>query len=955
MSFFIPIFRKGGGKVANRIKGITVEIGGDTTGLDKALKGVNSTIKNTQSQLRDVNRLLKLDPSNAKLLAQKQQLLQKEIAGTSEKLNALKEADKQAKIQLENGELGQDKYDALQREIIETEHSLKALEEEAKKVPSALSVSLQDAGDKIKEIGDKTSEVGNGLFTHITAPIVAMGAASLSAFNEVDKGMDTIVQKTGSSGAALAEMQNSMNSLATSIPTDFETAGAAIGEVNTRFGLTGQALEDLSGKFIKFAELNNMDVSTAVDNTQKVISAFGLSAEDAGALLDTMNAVGQRTGISMDTLAKSMITNSASLQQLGFSASDTANFLGNVEMSGADTSQVMTGLTKALSNATKDGKSMKEALAEIQESMVNAGSETEGLQAAYELFGKKAGASIYQACKNGSLSFQELGTSLKDNIGNVERTFDETLDPIDKFKTSMNSLKIVGADVGNSLMTVLQPMLEKFSDTMKSLSEKWNGLSPGMQQAIVKIALIAAAIGPMLVMIGNVITAVGTITSALGGLIALLGGTATATTAVGVAGGASTAGTAAAGTAAGGAAVGFSALNLSLLPIIAIIAAIIAAVVAIIAIIKNWGAISEWFKGVWENVTETVTNLWQSIADFFRGLWDGLVQAFKNVWNTIKNVLTVALMFIVELIKGYFSLITLPFRLIWENCKGTISSVWKNIKTVVSTVMTAIAKLITTIMTGISTFMTSIWNAIKMVISTVINAILSIITTILNSIKTVVTTVWNTIKTVISTVVDGVKMKVETVFQAVSGTLSSIFNGIKNTAVSVWNGIKNAIITPIEQAKNKVKAMVDAIKGFFSGLSLKLPHIKLPHFKVRGRFSISPPSVPRFSIDWYKKAMHKPMLLNGATIFGEKGGKLLGGGEAGPEVIMGLDAFQNMTTGVNGELLSVMNRVLAIMDSYFPRFLDTNIVLDSGELVGGIAPKMDMALGKLQNRKARGW
>ena len=939
----------------SRIKGITVEIGGDTTGLDKSLKDVNSTIKSTQTALRDVNRLLKLDPGNAKLIAQKQQLLQKEIVGTSEKLNALKEADKQAKVQLANGELGQDKYDALQREIIETEHSLKALEEEAKKIPSALSVSLQDAGDKIKEIGDKTSEVGKGLSTHITAPIVAMGAASLSAFNEVDKGMDTIVQKTGASGVALAEMQNSMNSLATSIPTDFETAGAAIGEVNTRFGLTGQALEDLSGKFIKFAELNNMDVSTAVDNTQKVISAFGLTAEDAGALLDTMNAVGQRTGISMDTLAKSMITNSASLQQLGFSASDAANFLGNVEMSGADTSQVMTGLTKALSNATKDGKSMKEALAEIQESMVNAGSETEGLQAAYELFGKKAGASIYQACKNGSLSFQELGTSLKDNIGNVERTFDETLDPIDKFKTSMNSLKIVGADVGNSLMTVLQPMLEKFSDTMKSLSEKWNGLSPGMQQAIVKIALIAAAIGPMLVMIGNVITAVGTITSALGGLIALLGGTATATTAVGIAGGASAAGTAAAGTAASGAAVGFSALNLSLLPIIAIIAAIIAAVVAIIAIIKNWGAISEWFKGVWENVTETVTNLWQSIADFFRGLWDGLVQVFKNVWNTIKNVLTVALMVIVELIKGYFSLITLPFRLIWENCKGTISSVWKNIKTVVSTVMTAIAKLITTIMTGISTFMMSIWNAIKMVISTVINAILSIITTILNSIKTVITTVWNAIKTVISTAVDGVKMKVETVFQAVSGTLSSIFNGIKNTAVSVWNGIKNAIITPIEQAKNKVKAMVDAIKGFFSGLSLKLPHIKLPHFKVRGRFSISPPSVPHFSIDWYKKAMHKPMLLNGATIFGVKGGKLLGGGEAGPEVIMGLDAFQNMTTGVNGELLSVMNRVLAIMDSYFPRFLDTNIVLDSGELVGGIAPKMDMALGKLQNRKARGW
>ncbi|VGR53332.1 phage tail tape measure protein [Streptococcus pyogenes] len=875
--------------MANRIKGITVEIGGDTTGLDKALKGVNSTIKSTQSQLRDVNRLLKLDPSNAKLLAQKQQLLQKEISETSEKLNALKEADKQAKVQLENGELGQDKYDALQREIIETENNLKYLQEEAKKVPSALSVSMKEAGDKIKEVGDKTTEVGKGLSTHVTAPIVAMGAASLKAFNDVDAGMDIIVQKTGASGKALNEMQDSMKNLATSIPTDFETAGAAIGEVNTRFGLTGKKLEDLSGKFIKFAQLNNTDVSTAIDNTQKVISAFGLKAEDAGALLDTMNAVGQRTGISMDTLAKSMVTNSAALQQLGFSASDAANFLGNVEMSGADTSQVMTGLTKALANATANGKPMKEALKDIQDSMVNAKSDTEGLQAAYELFGKRAGGAIYQACKNGSLSFEELGTSLKDNIGNVDSTFNETLDPIDKFQTSLNSLKIVGADVGNSLMSVLAPMLTKFSEMMKSLNEKWNSLSPGMQDAIVKIALIAATVGPVLVVIGRVITAVGTITSALGGLIGLLGGTATATTAVGVAGGASAVGTAAAGTAAGGAAVGFGALNVSLLPIIGIIAAIIAAVVAIIAIIKNWGAITEWFKGLWETVSTAIMSIWQTISDFFKGIWEGLVSIFTTVWETIKNVLTVALMFIVELIKGYFELITLPFRFIWENCKETIMAVWE------------------------------------------------------------------AIKSVIVSVVDGIKSKISSVFNAVSSTVSSIFNGIKNTAVSIWNGIKSAIVTPIEEAKNKVKNVVDAIKGFFAGISLKLPHIKLPHFSISGHFSLAPPSVPHLSIDWYKKAMNKPMLLNGATIFGSKGGHLLGGGEAGPEVIMGLDTLQNMTAGANGDLLSVMNRIVAIMDAYFPKFSETSIVLDSGELVGGIAPQMDMALGKLQNRKARGW
>lgn len=375
---------------------------------------------------------------------------------------------------------------------------------------------MKEAGDKIKEVGDKTTEVGKGLSTHVTAPIVAMAAVSLSAFNEVDKGMDIIVQKTGASGKALKEMQDSMKKLATSIPTGFETAGAAIGEVNTRFGLTGQKLEELSGKFIKFAQLNNIDVSTTIDNTQKVISAFGLKAEDAGALLDTMNAVGQRIGISMDTLAKSMVTNSATLQQLGFSASDAANFLGNVEMSGADPSQVMTGLSNALSNETANGKHMKYVLKDIQDSMVNAKSDTEGLDAAIDLFGKKAGPAIYQACKNGSLSFEEIGISLKDNLGNVDTTFNETLDPIDKFKTSMNSLKIVGADVGNSLMTVLQLMLEKFAEIMKSLNEKWKSLSPGMQHAIVKIALIAATVGPVLVVIGKIITAVGTITSALG-------------------------------------------------------------------------------------------------------------------------------------------------------------------------------------------------------------------------------------------------------------------------------------------------------------------------------------------------------------------------------------------------------------------------------------------------------
>lgn len=140
--------------MANRIKGITVEISGDTTGLDKALKGVNTNIRNTQSALKDVNWLLKLNPTNAELLAQKQKLLQTAVKETSDKLTALKDADKQAKVQLENGTLGQDKYDALQYEIIETEQELDKLTEQAKKVPSELSASMEALGGKIKDVAN---------------------------------------------------------------------------------------------------------------------------------------------------------------------------------------------------------------------------------------------------------------------------------------------------------------------------------------------------------------------------------------------------------------------------------------------------------------------------------------------------------------------------------------------------------------------------------------------------------------------------------------------------------------------------------------------------------------------------------------------------------------------------------------------------------------------------------
>ena len=932
----------------SRIKGITVEIGGDTTGLDKALKGVNSSLSKTQSSLKDVNRLLKLDPANTELLAQKQKYLKDAISETKTKLDTLKEADAQAKQQLESGELGQDKYDALQREIVDTEEKLKALEDEAKKMPSALGASMQEAGKKISETGEKITNVGTGLSTHVTAPIAALGAASAAAFQEVDSGMDIVVQKTGASGEALSAMQQSVKDLATQIPTDFETAGSAIGEVNTRFGLTGQALEDLSGQFIKFASLNNTDVSTSVDNTQKVLEAFGMSAGEAGSLLDAMNKTGQDTGISMDTLASDLIANSQQMKDMGFNAYQASTFLGRVETSGADVSTVLAGLKKAEQNATSEGKTLSQALQEFSGVMGSNKSDTEKLQAAYDLFGKKAGASIYDAMKTGSLSFSGLESSASDSLGSVSDTFENTLDPIDQFQLTMNQVKITGADIGNSLSAVLLPILQKLSSLLQDVSARWNALSPGMQDVIVKVALIAAAAGPLLVGIGKVVSAVGSITSGLGGLVSLITRTTAATTAAGSAAGASAAGTAAAGTAAGGAAAGFGALSASLLPVIGIAAAVVAAIIAVVEIVKHWGEISGWFKGVWDTVCQgvetaiqtvssvmsavwetiqsTVTNTMNAIASVMSGIWNAIVSTVTTVWGTIKNVIQVAILLIKEILTAAFSILTLPWQFIWENFGDEITAAWEKIKGVISAALGVIKTTISTVWNGIKAVMEPIlsgiqsavltaWNAISAVTSAVMNTVRNTITVVWNAIKSVVSTIagaigtavsaaWNGIRSVTSSVMNSVKSVISSVWNAIKGTVtntvnamkntvSSVFGAIKSIASSVWNGIKNAITTPVNAAKDAVKNAIDRMRSFFH-FSWSLPSLKLPHVSISGHFSLNPPSVPHFGISWYKKAMDGGMILDSPTIFGAMNGKLLAGGEAGSETVVGTRSLMDM-------------------------------------------------------------
>lgn len=611
--------------MAGNIKGITIEINGDSTGLSKALREVDSALKETQSQLNSVERSLKFDPGNVDLLRDKFQLMTERVDETKQRLDTLKEAQRQ--MDAEGVDKNSDQYRALQVEIDTTESKLEGLKQQTKDFGSVGKQQMIAVGNKVKEVGADIKAVGDGMTKYITGPILGIGAGALKSFDNVDKGYDIMTEKTGATGEQAKELQDILGQIATDVPSDFETIGSAIGEVNTRFGVTGDELQSLSTQFIKFADLNNTDVSQSVDTVQKALSAYGLDAEHASGFLDRLNLVGQQTGVSVDKLANGIVQNGAAFQELGLSIDDAVAFMGQLEKSGANSETVLSGMRKALKNAAEEGKPLDEALTELQNTIANGAGGMDGLTAAYDLFGK-SGDQIYAAVKNGTIDFQNLKTASQDAAGSVSATFEDTLDPMDHFKTVMNELQLTMADLGSVIGEMLLPALQIISDALKDIKEWWDTLSPETKDMIVKAAMVAAAIGPILSAIGSLIMTIGTlvtlapaISTAIGAVMAVLSGP------VGI--------------------------------ILAIVAALAALGVAIYAnwdkikafcadvkdgfnrlkedVKQNWNELKENTAAKWNEIKDSVKNKVSEAANSVKEKWNGLKDTTAKVWGAMKD------------------------------------------------------------------------------------------------------------------------------------------------------------------------------------------------------------------------------------------------------------------------------------------------------------------------------
>lgn len=1047
--------------MANRIKGITVEIGGDTTGLDKAIKSVNTSIRTTQSALKDVNRLLKLDPSNTELLSQKQRLLKDAIAATKDKLDSLKVAQEQAKQQLENGELGQDKYDALQREIVETEEELRRLQQEAATTNTALS-KIDVAGQKMEAVGNSIASAGKKMMG-VTTVIGGVGVAAVKTAADFDSAMSQVAAVSGATGKDFDALRNKAREMGAK--TKFSATEAA--EAMNYMAMAGWKTEDmLSGieGIMNLAAASDEDLATTSDIVTDALTAFGLSAKDSGHFADILAAASSNANTNVSMMGETFKYCAPIAGALGFSAGDTAEAIGLMANAGIKSSQAGTALRTIMNNLAGDVKISGKAIGDVTIATTNADgsmrdlsdiladcrsafgnlTESEKAQAAESLVGKNAMSGFLALMNAGEGDIEKLSSAIENCDGSAEKM---AMTMQDNLAGQLTILKSQLQELAISFGDILMPAIRSIVSKLQGFVDKLNGMDEGTKRTIATIALLVASIGPLLIIIGTAISKIGV---AMQGFVKLANGISKLK--VAVQGGAGVLGKL--GAALGG-------ISAPVLAVVAVIAVLVAAFVHlwktnegfrdaiigtwnrikdtisgfcqgivdrlnalgfqftdIVDVLKTvwdgfcqvlapifegvfnnianilstvtgvitgildvfigiftgnwsqaWNGIKEIFSSIWNGISSFFSNIlnvikgvadvvlgwfgtswnevWTNIKTFFEGIWNGIATFFTTVWETLKNVVTVGIMAIGSILSAAFDIITLPFRFIWDNCKEIIISVWDAIKSKVSTVIHAVASVISTVMNTIKTVFTTVWNAIKTVVTTVVNAIKSVVTTVFNAIKSTATTVWNAIKTAVTTPVNAIKSTVTSVFNSVKSTVASIFNEIKSTATSVWNGIKTAITTPIEAAKNKVKSVVDAIKGFFSGMKISLPHIKLPHFKVTGKLSIAPPSVPHLSIDWYKEGG----IMTSPTIFGMNGSSLMAGGEAGAEAILPLAGFYKQLEAMISSHLntSAMEKYLAVIANNSSK----GIYLEDGTLVGHLLPAIDGELGKAQKLQRR--
>ncbi|QHF55423.1 MULTISPECIES: phage tail tape measure protein [Streptococcus] len=654
----------------------------EDVGDPKSILNLNKELDNVAKELDIVNQKLELDPDNVELAEQKMKLLGKQSELAGDKVQELKK--KQAALGDEK--IGTEEWRQLQNEIGQAEVEVLKID----RAMDNLGESSRSATGDIKEatsylradvmmdVADKAGQIGQKM--------LAAGKMTVDAWSEIDEAMDTVTTKTGLTGDALEELQEIAKDIATGMPTSFKNAGDAVGELNTQFGFTGEKLKSASELLIKYAKINETDISSSAISAKQAIEAYGLTAEDLGMVLDNVTKAAQDTGQSVDTIVQKAIDGAPQIKGLGLSFEEGAALIGKFEKSGVDSSAALSSLSKAAVNYAKDGKTLTDGLNETVSAIQNSTSETEALSIASEIFGSKAAPRMVDAIQRGAFSFDDLAEAAKSSSGTVSTTFDETVDPIDKLTQYSNQAKEGMAELGGKLLETVIPALEPLMGMLESAVNWFTSLNETDQQTIVILGLVTTAVMMLLGAIAPLVIAIGAI----------------------------------------GAPVGI---------VVAAIVGAIAAITLIIQAIMNWGAISEWLQSTWDscaawlselwtNIVTTATTAWSNFTAWLSGLWSSVVSTGQSLWSSFTSALS-----------NIFSSLISGAQSLWSSFTSTLSNLWSGLVSTGSNLFNNLSSTISGIFNGILSTASNIWNSIKSTISNAIDGAKNAVSNGVNAIK----------------------------------------------------------------------------------------------------------------------------------------------------------------------------------------------------------------------------
>ena len=875
--------------MAGNIKGIKIEIDGDTQPLQKALKGVNQESANATKELKQIDNALKFDTGNVTLLTQKQEVLQKQVGTTREKLETLRQAQSQVEEQFKKGDIGADQYRAFQREVEVTQNLLKGYEGQLASVNQALEGNgnatknnqtqlkelqneqklLASESEKVvssfklqeSQMGSNASEADK--LTLAEKKIGAQSEIVARQIENLEKQLEITKKEYGENSAEANKMEAELNQAKTAFNNLND-------EMKGTKSVADSAQESL-GEIAKAAraELLQQFSEKLGDISEKLVDV-GKEAIEAAASMQASNAQFSTVFGDMEGQAREALNNigkemSIVPERLQGSFTQMASF---AKTSGLDTAQALDLSTRATKAAADGAAFYDKSIESVTESLQSflkgnfandaalgiSATETTRNAAANKLYGKSF-KDLSEAQKQLTLlQMVEDGNELSGALGQAARESDGLENVMGNLKQSgTNAL----AALGQPLLEMLIPVFQALGDIIKGVAD-WFGTLPG-------------PIKEFIVIIGAVVTAVGFLAPIFLSLQAIF------TTSIG-------------------------AMITAALPIIGTAAAIAAAVAAVVVILKYLWETNEGFRNavtaVWEAISSVISTVVGEISNFIMSIFGTVVTWWTEnqelirsitdaVWTSISAIISAVMTVIGPLIEGE-----------WNNIQIITSTVWEVIKTVVETainVVLGIIKAVMQIITGdwsgawetIKSVGETIWNGIASVIGTIFNGIAQLLSNIWNTISTVASTVWNGIKSTLSGIFDGISSSVSSVFNGIRDTISNIWNSIQSTASSIWNGIKDTIGNAINGAKDLVGSAIEAIKGFFN-FEFRWPHIPLPHFSITG--SLNPVDwlsngLPSIGVEWYAKGG----ILTKPTVFGSNGNSLMVGGEAGNEAVLPLN------------------------------------------------------------------